>query len=208
MFPPAFTRRESPSKDQRQSTFEISLNPEAQCRVYAEMELMICAVANQYLMTQLKESRMSVESVAKVTAFWKSKNRPQVIEFLFDQQTQCELIYQNMNTFRFYGPKAENPVALNAMLLAWKSMAREMSVRTFCSPDSMIRKQLHDSYKVLELLGAPAVTFFALQQVQKAALKTMKEKVEQRAVHDAIPFGVEKKWTPPVQVPDQQNPFI
>lgn len=174
------------------------------------MELMICAVANHYLMTQMKEDRMSVESVAKVTAFWQSKNRPQVVEFHFDQQTQCELIYLNIKTFRFYGPRAENPVALNAMMLAWKAMAREMNVRTFCSPDSMIKKQMHDLYRVLEMLGAPGVTFVAFQQMQLHALNIMKGKAGERKKYEGMEFGVEKRWEPEAgkMVPDEANPFL
>ena len=90
------------------------------------MELMICATANQYLNVQQHQGRMSVESLAKVTQWWASKNRPQVIEFMFDQATQRDLVLYNIKTFRFYGPNAENVLSMNAMMQAWKSLAKEM----------------------------------------------------------------------------------
>ena len=85
-------------------------------------------------------------------------------------------------------------------------MAREMSVRTFCAPDSMIKKHMHDFYKVLEMLGAPAVTYLAFQQLQVSALKIMKRKSrEELPGKDA---GIAKKWEPEKMVPDEENPFL
>ncbi len=123
---------------------------------------------------------MSAESVAKVVSQWTHKNRPQVLEFQFDQATQRDLVLYNINTFKFFGEAQSNPMVLNATMYAWKVMAKEMSVRTFCTPDSVIRKHLHDTHKVLEMLGAGLPTFLALQELQVAALKEMAEKQKQR----------------------------
>ena len=161
---------------------------------------MICATANQYLMTQRREGRMSVDSLVQVTKYWRSKNRPQVIEFQFDQQTQRDLVLYNLKSFRFYGPNAENPVSLNAMMLSWKTVAKEMSVRTFCTPDSVVRKHMHDCYKILEMLGAPLVTFLAFQEIQVRALATMREEQKRRDELEAVKYGVERRWEPPLKV--------
>ena len=174
---------------------------------------MICATANQYLMTQRTENRMSLESIAKITDFWTSKNRPQVIEFMFDQATQRDLVLYNLKTFRFYGPNAENPISMNAMMSSWKVLAKEMSVRTFCQPDSVIRKHMHDCYKILEMLGAPLVTFLAFQEIQVKALKLIKEKQQHREEYENIPFGVEMRWSPPSgkvssENAEMENPFL
>lgn len=174
---------------------------------------MICATANQYLMTQRLENRMSFESIAKITDFWTSKNRPQVIEFMFDQATQRDLVLYNLRTFRFYGANAENPVAMNAMMLSWKALAKEMSVRTFCQPDSVVRKHMHDCYKILEMLGAPLVTFLAFQEIQVKALRAIKEKQQQREQYETIPFGVERRWEPPTrkissETEEMEDPFL
>lgn len=140
---------------------------------------------------------MSIESLVKITTFWASKGRPQVIEFQFDQATQRDLVLYNLKTFRFYGEHAENPVSLNSMMYNWKTVAKEMSVRTFCTPDSVIRKHLHDIYQILEMLGAPMVTFLAFQAMQVKALKTMREEQKKRDEAEMVQYGVERIWNPP-----------
>jgi hypothetical protein len=166
-----------------QSTPSVSLDPPYQAKLYSEMELMICVTANRYLMRELAAGRMSAESVAKISSYWSSKNRPQVIEFQYDQATQRDLILYNLTTLKFHGESAESPLVLNATMYSWKTMAKEMSVRTFCAPDSQVRKHMHDAHKIFEMLGAPLVTFLAFQELQLKTLskitdglKTMEEK--------------------------------
>ena len=157
---------------------------------------MLLATANRYLMTQRSEGRISIESLVKVTQYWRGKNRPGVIEFQYDQLTQHDLVFYNVKSVRFYGPNADHSQVINAMMIAWKSMAKEMSVRTFCNPDSMIRKHMHDCYKILEMLGAPLVTFLAFQEIQVNALETMREEQKKRDEYESIKFGVERVWKP------------
>ena len=181
-----------------------------QAKLYSEMELMICATANQYLNVQQKEGRMTVESLRKVTEWWASKNRPQVIEFMFDQATQRDLVLYNIKSFRFYGPNADNTLHMNSMMQSWKALSRDMSVRTFCTPDSVIRKHTHDCYKILEMLGAPLVTFMAFQEIQMKALKVMREEQKKRDDYEAIKFGVERRWEAPTEGAEEKelyNPF-
>ncbi|KAI9836426.1 MAG: hypothetical protein M1819_001457 [Sarea resinae] len=178
------------------SKFPVSLDPITQCSVYGELELMICVTANTYLMTQRREDRISVESVVKITDYWRSKGRPQVIEFQFDQATQCELISINSKHFRFYGEVGRDRLQLSSMLYHWKALAREMSVRTFCYPDSMVRKHLIDIQTVLEGMGAPLATFLAFQDIRTRCLKIMKEEGKKREEKAAIQYGVSKRWSP------------
>ncbi|KAI9821937.1 MAG: hypothetical protein M1827_002519 [Pycnora praestabilis] len=191
---------DSTSKQQVVSKFPISLDPPAQAKLYSELELMICATANEYLMIQHHQGRMSVESITKIIEYWNSKGRPQVIEFQFDQATQRDLILHNLKSFRFYGDNAEKSVALNSMMYNWKAVAKEMAVRTFCTPDSVIKKHMHDIHKILELLGAPLVTFLAFQEIQVRALKVMREEQKKREARENIQYGVEKVWNPPPRV--------
>ena len=71
-------------------------------------------------------------------------------------------------------------MVLNATMYAWKVMAKEMSVRTFCTPDSVLRKHMHDAHRVLEMLGAGLSTFLALQELQVSALKEMADAQKKR----------------------------
>ena len=196
MIPNPFST-ESSSKPRTPSKFPVSLDPPTQAKLFSEIELMICVTANTYLMQQRTEGRMSVESLIKITEFWKSKGRPQVIEFQYDQATQRDLVLYNLKTFRFYGPNMENSIAINSMMYNWKVLAKEIAVRTFCTPDSVIRKHLHDIYKILELLGAPLTTFLAFQEIQVKALKTMREQQKQRDERERMQYGVERAWIPP-----------
>lgn len=167
---------------------------------------MICVAANKFLKAQQKSGLMSADSVSKIVNQWSRKNRPQVLEFQFDQATQRDLVLYNINTFRFHGEARTNPMVLNATMYAWKVMANEMSVRTFCTPDSVIRKHLHDTHKVLEMLGAGLTTFLVLQEMQVDALKEIaeeqKKRVERqkrRGADEARGSGSAKtrKFTPP-----------
>jgi len=200
LLPNPFSHEHNSSKRPTMSKFPVSLDPPTQAKLYSEIELMICATANQYLMTQRREGRMSIESLVKITTFWASKGRPQVIEFQFDQSSQRDLILYNLKTFRFYGEHAENPVSLNSMMYNWKTVAKEMAVRTFCTPDSVVRKHMHDVYKILEMLGAPLVTFLAFQEIQVKALKTMREEQKKRDEAESVQYGVERVWNPPERV--------
>ncbi|KAL9039932.1 MAG: hypothetical protein Q9214_004680 [Letrouitia sp. 1 TL-2023] len=191
--------RDSPSKSPPYiSKFPVSLDPPTQAKLYSDMELMICATANRFLMVQKCEGRISIESLTKVMQFWQSKNRPQVIEFMFDQATQRDLVLYNLKTVRFNGPSAEEPVKMSIMMQAWRTLAKEMNVRTFCTPDSVIRKHMFDLYKILEMLGAPMVTFMAFQEIQVKTLAVMREAQKKRDEYQAIKFGVERKWEPPL----------
>ncbi len=72
---------------------------------------------------------------------------------------------------------------------------------------------MHDTYKILEMLGAPLVTFLAFQSIQIRALALIKEKQQKREEYAAIKFGVEKRWEPParssqeVERLESHNPF-
>lgn len=207
LLPNPFNLESNPKGYLQPSKFPISLDPPTQARLYSEIELMICVTANVFLMEQRREGRMSVESLVKVTDMWKSKGRPQVIEFQFDQATQRDLILYNLKTFRFHGENADDRVAINSMMYNWKTLAKEMSVRTFCTPDSVVRKHLHDIYRILELLGAPFTTFLAFQDIQVRTLNIMKEEQkrrEERNHHNVkgIQHGIERAWNPlPGQAP-------
>jgi hypothetical protein len=162
------------------STFPISLDPPYQAKMLSELELMICVSANKYLMGELEAGHLSDDSIAKIKHKWAKKNRPQVLEFSYDQGTQRELIAENLQTVRFHGECAHSGQVLNSTMYNWNSMANEMAVRTFCSADSAIQKYLHDSHKVLEMLGAQVATFLALSDLQVKTLAKITEKRRQR----------------------------
>ncbi|KAL5002967.1 hypothetical protein BDV10DRAFT_181180 [Aspergillus recurvatus] len=162
------------------SIVAVSLDAAAQSKLYSEMEMMICVSANQFLMQEYAGGRISEESIKKINKFWGSKNRPGVVEFQYDQATQRQLILSNIRTLHFNGESSTNPVALHSNLHNWKAVVKEMSVRTFCAPDSVIRKHMHDIQKLLDMLGAPIATFLAFEELQTRTLIWMKEQRARR----------------------------
>lgn len=84
-------------------------------------------------------------------------------------------------------------------------------MRTFCTPDSVLRKQMHDVYRILEMLGAPLVAFLAFQEIQVGALGVMRgrerERERERMVGKGRVFGVERRWEPEGEVEGWENPF-
>ena len=110
------------------------------------------------------------------------KNLPQVLEYHYDQATQRELLLANFRSVQFSGQIGNDPVALNSTMLSWGTLAKEMSVRTFCSADSAIKKQLHDAQRILEMLGAPLITCLAFEQLHVKALAMMTKRQKERLV--------------------------
>lgn len=130
-------------------------------------------------MQQYYDGRISSESIRKTNDFWGSKNRPRVTEFRFDQATQREIIMANRRMLNFTGEYITNPILMHSNLRNWKAIAREMSIRTFCLPDSAIRKHLHDIQKLLEMLNAPLSTLEAFHAINVRTQEQMMEGLKQ-----------------------------
>lgn len=191
-----FERMEDQQPRISKTTVPISLNPPKQAKLYAELEVMLVVTVNRYLVIQKQHNRMSVESIEDIYQQWRAKNRPQVIEFMFDQLTQLELLKANMNTFRFYGPNAGDGLHIAALLKAWHSMAKEMMVRTFCAPDSEVQKHFCHCWKMLEMFGAPMATFVALQGLHVWITREIGEEKKRREVSEGIKYGITRPWYP------------
>lgn len=166
----------------------VSLSPPIQARLYMEVELMLVHTANAFLMNQFSQGRIAVDSIKKIADGWKNKGRPKVIEFMYDQMTQRELVVINQHDFRFYGERAGDALRVNSMLYNWRQVASLMAIRTFCSADPIVLKLLFDVEQILELLGASAAMLLRFQDIRgvvnrdlKAAKEREKEKNEATA---------------------------
>lgn len=131
-------------------------------------------------MNQYYDGRISQHSIEKVQEYWTSKNRPQVTEFQFDQATQRDLIMANRRSLKFTGESSTNPIMLESNLSNWRIMAQEMNVRTFCLPDSVIRKHLHDTRNILDMLNASLVILQQLRDVNVQAQDEMMDEYIKR----------------------------
>ena len=73
-----------------------------------------------------------------------------------------------------------------------------------------MKKQMQDCYRVLEMLGAPLVTFLAFQEMQVKVLELMKTEQEKKKQYANLKFGIEKRWEPPSRTREELeriNPF-
>ncbi|KAI2732920.1 hypothetical protein DTO012A8_10122 [Penicillium roqueforti] len=120
--------------------------------LYAEIEGMITHAANEFLMKEYYDGHLSTSSLQKVKRRWEKKHMPGVPEFRFDQGTQYRIISANREHLNFGRPS--NGLGRNTVLGNWKRIWKNMSIRTFVSPDSVIKKNIHDIMDLLELLNA------------------------------------------------------
>ncbi|KAJ5656559.1 hypothetical protein N7507_008509 [Penicillium longicatenatum] len=160
------------------TNLQVSLKPTCQAKLYSDLEVMICTTANDFLLRQYYDGRISQYSVNKVLQQWGSKNRPQVYQFHFDQTTQRRLILENRRTLDFSGGCSTNAMQFHSSMQSWKAIATEMSARTFCLPDSAIRKNLFEIQQILDMLGAPVSTLRELNDLIAWAHSQMVEASE------------------------------
>lgn len=155
------------SVDKRPTTLlTISLGPPEQAQITMELELMLVHTGNNFLMNEFSLGRMAVDTIKKTVDTWKAKGRAGVIEFMYDQVTQRELVAANQHTFRFHGQRAGDAIRVNSMLYNWKQVANQMSIRTFCNADTVVLKLLFDIEQILELLGASEPVMLRVQQIR------------------------------------------
>jgi len=130
---------------------------------------MLVHTGNSFLMTQFGQGRIAIDSIKKTVDTWKTRGRPLVIEFMYDQTTQQSLVASNQHNFRFYGPRAGDNIRISSMLYNWRQVASLMAVRTFCNADTIVLKLLFDIEQILELLGAGEPMLYRLQQIRLSA---------------------------------------
>ena len=135
---------------------------------------MLVHTANTFLMNQFSQGRMDIDSIKKIVEGWKNKGRPIVIEFMYDQATQRELVLANQHSFRFNGQNSGSEMRINSMLYNWKQVANLMLIRTFCNADTVILKLLFDIEQILELLGAVEPMMIRLQQIRATSTEMMR----------------------------------
>jgi len=155
---------------------------------------MLVHSANKFLMNQFSQGRIAIDSVKKIVDSWKSKGRPVVMEFMYDQATQRDLVAANQHNFRFHGDRAGDAIRVNSMLYNWKQVANQMSIRTFCSADTVILKLLFDIEQILDLLGAGEGIMFRLQQIRASANGAVRVALQQQDAKiegQNIPRGAE-----------------
>ncbi|KAG4219928.1 hypothetical protein PC116_g31593 [Phytophthora cactorum] len=91
--------------------------------------------------------------------------RPKVIGFRYDLETQIDMLYAHIGSFRFHGPHYADCHIVKGLLYGMKMNARTMNVRTLCQPDSVVAKHILDSQALMQLLNSPPELQTALAEV-------------------------------------------
>ncbi|RYO74199.1 hypothetical protein DL764_010953 [Monosporascus ibericus] len=136
----------------------ISLDPRAQSLLYCELEFEIRLALDMYIKAQLNMGRLNAAKLKRIADWWESKGRPRVTGFLYDLETQIDLVMAHApGDFRFYGTfAAKGDAHVMGLLGAVKADARTIRLRTCCLPDAIIIKHIVDIQKMMGLIDASA----------------------------------------------------
>ncbi|KAI1076513.1 hypothetical protein F5B20DRAFT_584174 [Whalleya microplaca] len=160
-------------KNNTRSTFfqperlNISLGAREQSLLYCELEYTLSNALNAYIKAQFECGRLDVNKLWKIADAWAQKGRPKVVGFRYDLETQLDLIVVHIDSFRFYGARQTDQVAVRGLLHGMRVNARAMRVRTFCHPDPVIAKQILDAQTLFQLLDSPYTLQLALAEVSQ-----------------------------------------
>lgn len=171
----------TPPSNHERTNFPVSIKSSGQSKLWSELEYMLIETSNQFLKDELASNRISRDSVLKIKRQWQARNRPQVVEFYYDQATQYDLVIANLRTVRLYSDYCQDAIMLNSVLHQWKILIRELSVKTLCMPDSIVRRWLHDGRRVLELLGASQITLTNMDKLSTLCTAVIGSAEKERA---------------------------
>jgi hypothetical protein len=165
-----------------------------------QLELSLHQTANSFLMAQVNQARMSLDSWKKHDELWKEKGRPSVREFMYNLEMQQKLVSDNQHSFRFYGDSLGSNIRLNAMLHSWRQVARQLAVRTFCDPNSVVLKLICDVERILEGIGAVDSVIAGVYNLRIDVQKEISPKeheitTNQTHEQDPLVAGISPKYT-------------
>ncbi|KAJ6440836.1 Zn(2)-Cys(6) zinc finger domain protein [Purpureocillium lavendulum] len=143
----------------------ISLNPREQSLLYCELEYHLTGAIHDFITGELERGHLVADNLKKIADYWFSQGRPKVVGFRYDLETQLELVSLHVNDFNFYGRRQSNPVEIAGLLHCMKVNARQIRVRTFCQPDSVIAKQLVDSQSLFNMINVSRARQIGLAEI-------------------------------------------
>ncbi|KJZ78870.1 hypothetical protein HIM_01643 [Hirsutella minnesotensis 3608] len=177
-------RSQQPTKEQSASHVRISLDPREQSLMYCELEYHLTSALNDFMTAELDKGHLVPDNLKKVSDAWANQGRPKVVGFRFDLETQLQLVALHVNDFNFYGRRQGSHIEITGLLDAMKTNARQMRVRTFCQPDSVIAKQLVDSQSLFNMINAadvPQIAMAEIAQFFRVIVEREREKRERRS---------------------------
>ncbi|RCI11915.1 hypothetical protein L249_4196 [Ophiocordyceps polyrhachis-furcata BCC 54312] len=151
-------------KETHLGQMQISLDPREQSLLYCELEFHLTTALSDYITAELDKGHLVAGNLKQVSDFWASRGRPKVVGFRYDLETQLQLICLHAHDFDFHGRPQRNLAEIGGLLGVMKTHARQMRVRTFCQPDSVIAKQLADAQALFDLINVNSTQQLALSE--------------------------------------------
>ncbi|KAL6852236.1 hypothetical protein J3F83DRAFT_563971 [Trichoderma novae-zelandiae] len=145
----------------------VSLDPREQSLLYCELEFNLTTALNIYISEELGKGHLSPDNLKRISDEWHQKGHHKVIGFRYDLETQLELVSLHINDFGFYGRRQGNTTEIALLLYEMKMNARNMRIRTFCQPDTIVAKHLVDSQSLFNLINASASQQIALAEIAR-----------------------------------------
>jgi hypothetical protein len=146
----------------------ISLNPAQQANILGRMELLLCVAAAAFLERADSMDRLHPGIVAGIVFDWHCASRPPADGFLYDCQTQMELVVCNGRFVedQFDEAVRKTPGRLHAALSAWEGIVGDLSPRVLCLSDAAIGQHLCALPELLTLLRAGRQTHTDLKELE------------------------------------------
>ncbi|KAK2071484.1 hypothetical protein P8C59_005906 [Phyllachora maydis] len=136
-------------------TLMVSLNPREQSLVYGELEFTLTTALDAFLTREFNAGRVDAGVLGKTAKKWEGLGRPKVLGFRYDLATQLKVVRQHADAFVFHGRPAST-AAVCGQLDMMATDAKQMRLRTFCNPDTVLAKQLLDAAGLCRTVDASA----------------------------------------------------
>lgn len=121
---------------------------------HSKLEYILQSAANDFLYKRYVDGTLDSKNFARVRKSWKKQGRPTVVEFRFNIATQWKLANANEKALTFPGAGRMTTAQVRSTIKGWSTLARQLSVKTFCEPDILIKMQCAEARRVLILLDA------------------------------------------------------
>jgi hypothetical protein len=165
----------------------ISVDPAAQARIWADLNLLLATVTNRFLLYEADAGRLDPQIVNKARNDYEAKYGTPMVEFFFDVVTQYELVKSNFETVMFHEELEENMYAIQAGFEKWGRIAEMISRGVLCQPDNNLYRCVHGLKTPLLMMRAPSQHTDALHEVQVKTLQAIGQRREVRHMDETAP---------------------
>jgi hypothetical protein len=131
-----------------------------------ELNLLVSAVCNKFLVAEADAGRLDAEVVAKFMVDYEAEHRTHILEFQFDTLTQYELERDNFETVLFDEQYEQNAWKILQVWTIWGHLVRGIAAGHHCHSDRKLAGWVGGVSDVLYLLRATPAVIASLHLLQ------------------------------------------